>query len=197
MIFKLYNEKMEEFKEKQIDRKQIYNGRVIDVVCDGVQLQDGKLSKREVVLHPGGVVILAIDENDYIYMVKQFRYAISKEIFELPAGRLEKDENPLECAKRELEEECGLVAQNWQNLGFVYSSPGILSEKLYLYKASNLMHTKQHLDEGEFLSIYKFKLDSILNMIIEHKINDAKTICAFLYNLLPHFQGKNLLLNVD
>lgn len=169
---------MEEFKEKQTNRKEIYNGRVIDVVCDDVILQDGKASKREVVLHSGGVVILAVDENNMVYMVKQYRYAIQKEIYELPAGRLEKGEDPFECAKRELEEECGLVADTWESLGFIYSSPGILSEKLYLYKATNLKQTQQHLDDGEFLSVCKFNIDNVLGMIKENKINDAKTICA-------------------
>ena len=169
---------MEEFKEKQTNRKEIYNGRVIDVVCDDVILQDGKASKREVVLHSGGVVILAVDKNNMVYMVKQYRYAVQKEIYELPAGRLEKGEDPFECAKRELEEECGLVADTWVSLGFIYSSPGILSEKLYLYKATNLKQTQQHLDEGEFLSVSKFNIDNVLGMIKENRINDAKTICA-------------------
>lgn len=169
---------MEEFKEKQTNRKEIYNGRVIDVVCDDVILQDGIASKREVVLHSGGVVILAVDKNNMVYMVKQYRYAVQKEIYELPAGRLEKGEDPFECAKRELEEECGLVADTWESLGFIYSSPGILSEKLYLYKATNLKQTQQHLDEGEFLSVSKFNIDNVLGMIKENRINDAKTICA-------------------
>ncbi len=169
---------MEEFKEKQTNRKEIYNGRVIDVVCDDVILQDGKASKREVVLNSGGVVILAVDKNNMVYMVKQYRYAVQKEIYELPAGRLEKGEDPFECAKRELEEECGLVADTWESLGFIYSSPGILSEKLYLYKATNLKQTQQHLDEGEFLSVSKFNIDNVLGMIKENRINDAKTICA-------------------
>ncbi len=169
---------MEEFIEKQTNRKEIYNGRVIDVVCDDVVLQDGKASKREVILHSGGVVILAVDKNNTVYMVKQYRYAVQKEIYELPAGRLEKDEDPFDCAKRELEEECGLVAESWENLGFIYSSPGILSEKLYLYKATDLKQTQQNLDEGEFLSVCKFNIEEIFGMIKENKINDAKTICA-------------------
>ena len=173
---------MKEFKEKQIYRKEIYNGRVIDVVCDDIILQDGRNSKREVVLHPGGVVILAIDDNDMIYMVKQYRYAIQKEIYELPAGRLEKNEDPFLCAKRELEEECGLVANSWICLGEIYSSPGILNEKLYLYKAINLKHTKQNLDDGEFLSVCKFNYNTIINMIKNFQIQDAKTISAFLFN---------------
>ena len=169
---------MEEFKEKQTFRKEIYNGRVIDVVCDDVILQDGKASKREVVLHSGGVVILAVDANNMVYMVKQYRYDIQKEIYELPAGRLEIGEDPFICAKRELEEECGLIADSWESLGFIYSSPGILSEKLYLYKAAKLKQTQQHLDEGEFLSVCKFNIDEIFSMIKENKINDAKTICT-------------------
>lgn len=175
---------MEEIKEKQTSRKEIYHGRVIDVVCDDIILQDGKASKREVVLHSGGVVVLAIDKNNMIYMVKQYRYAIGKEIYELPAGRLEIGEDPFECAKRELEEECGLVANNWESFGFIYSSPGILSEKLYLYKATELQQTQQNLDEGEFLSVCKFDYDKILNMIKNNQIQDAKTICAFLHNAI-------------
>ncbi|UKI40316.1 MAG: NUDIX hydrolase [Candidatus Melainabacteria bacterium] len=100
---------MEELKEKQINRKEIYNGRVMDVVCDDVILQDGKASKREVVLHSGGVVILAIDKNNSVYIVKQYRYAVQNELYELPAGRLEKGEDPFECAKENWKKNVGLL----------------------------------------------------------------------------------------
>lgn len=168
-----------EFIEKTLDSQLVYDGRIIEVFKDSVELSDGYKSFREVVKHSGGVVILACKE-DKILLVEQYRYPVKEVMFELPAGKLEKDENPFNAAKRELEEETGYCANNWTELGYVYTSPGYSSEKLYLYKAEDLYFTHCHPDAGEILEPLEYKIDDVLSMIKDGRINDAKTLCALM-----------------
>ena len=139
-----------EFAEKTLDSELIFDGRVVKVYKDSIELPTGQKSFREVVKHSGGVVILAYKE-DKILLVKQYRYPLKEVIYELPAGKLEPNEDPFEAAKRELEEETGYCANTWTSLGYVYTSPGYSDEKLYLYKAENLEFTHCHPDDGEIL----------------------------------------------
>jgi len=172
-----------ELFEKTLDSKIVFDGKIMTVHKDTVELPTGKTSFREVVEHSGGVVILASHKKDgveNILMVKQFRYPLKQVILELPAGKLEKGEKPFEAAKRELIEETGYKAQKWQDLGFIYTSAGYSSEKLYLYKASDLEYVGECPDEGEFLKICEYKKDEILSMIKSGEITDAKTICAMM-----------------
>ena len=168
-----------EFTEKTLNSQIIYDGRVVKVFKDSVELSTGQKSFREVVKHSGGVVILAVKE-DKILLVKQFRYPLREVMFELPAGKLEAGEDPFEAAKRELEEETGYCANKWTNLGYVYTSPGYSNEKLYLYKAEDLEFTHCHPDEGEIIQAFEYKYDEVLKMIDNGEINDAKTLCAIL-----------------
>lgn len=175
-----------ELIEKTLDSKVVYNGKIITVFKDGVELSTGKTSCREVVKHSGGVVILAIckkDGVDKILMVKQFRYPLKDAILELPAGKLEKGEDPLEAAKRELTEETGYIAKNWQDLGYIFTSPGYSDEKLYLYKATDLEFVGECPDDGEILIEFEYTPDELKNMIKNNKITDAKTICAVMRGL--------------
>lgn len=166
-----------EFTEKTLKSKQVFNGKVVKVYLDDVELSDGKKTFREVVKHSGGVVILAIKENK-ILLVKQFRYPMQEVMFELPAGKLESNENPFLAAQRELEEETGYCANSWTSLGFVYTSPGYSDEKLYLYKAENLYFTNCHPDEGEIIQAFEYDIKDIISMINKGEINDSKTLCA-------------------
>ncbi len=168
-----------EFTEKTINSELIFDGRVVKLYKDNVELATGQKSFREVVKHSGGVVILA-EKEDKILLVKQFRYPMKEVMFELPAGKLENGEDPFEAAKRELEEETGYCANKWTNLGYVYTSPGYSDEKLYLYKAEDLEFTHCHPDEGEIIQAFEYKYDDVLKMITNGKINDAKTLCAIL-----------------
>lgn len=168
-----------EFTEKTLNSQVVYDGKVIKVLKDDIEIANGQKSFREIVRHSGGVVVLAIRE-DKILFVKQFRYPMKEVISELPAGKLEYGEDPFEAAKRELEEETGYCAKKWTDLGFVYTSPGYSDEKLYLYKAENLYFTQCNPDEGEILEPLEIKIDDALKMIKNGKINDAKTLCAFL-----------------
>ena len=167
------------FTEKTLNSKVVYNGKIITVLKDDVEVADGHKSFREIVKHSGGIVILAIKE-DKILFVKQFRYPMKEVLLELPAGKLEPNENPLEAAKRELEEETGYCANKWTDLGFVYTSPGYSDEKLYLYKAEDLEFTGCHHDEGEILQPVELEFNKVLDMISGGEINDAKTLCAFM-----------------
>ena len=171
------------FTEKTLNSKTVYDGKIITVLKDDVEVADGHKSFREGVKHSGGFVVLAIHE-DKILFVKQFRYPMKEVLLELPAGKLEYGENPFEAAKRELEEETGYCADKWTDLGYVYTSPGYSDEKLYLYKAENLHFTQCHPDEGEILQPLEIKIDDAIKMINNGEINDAKTLCAFFRSKL-------------
>ena len=162
-----------------IDSEYVYRGRVLDVRRDNVLLSNGHNSNREVVEHTGGVVILGI-KNKNVLLVKQYRYPISCVSFELPAGKLEREENPDIAAKRELEEETGYIAEKWINLGYIYTSPGFCNEKLHLYLAQDLIYKKQCPDEDEIIECYEYPFNEVMNMINEGIINDSKTLCAIL-----------------
>ena len=168
-----------EFTEQTLNSQLIYEGKVVKVFKDSVELSTGKKSFREVVKHSGGVVILAV-KGDKILLVKQFRYPLKEVMFELPAGKLEIGEDPFEAAKRELEEETGYCANKWTPLGYVYTSPGYSDEKLYLYKAEDLEFTHCHPDEGEIIEAFEYKYEDVLKMVDNGEINDAKTLCALL-----------------
>lgn len=166
------------FEEKTLSSKVVYEGKVVTVIKDDVEVADGHKSFREVVLHSGGVVIVALKNNNTILLVKQYRYPLKQTNLELPAGKLEIGENPNEACKRELEEETGYRAKNWKSLGFINTTPGICNEKLYLYLASDLEFVGEHPDEGEILKCYEYKLSDVFKMIQNGNINDSKTICA-------------------
>ena len=168
-----------EFTEKTIKSELIFDGRVVKLYKDKIELSTGQESFREVVKHSGGVVILAKKE-DKIILVKQFRYPMKEVLYELPAGKLEIGEDPFEAAKRELEEETGYCANKWTDLGYVYTSPGYSDEKLYLYEAEDLEFTHCHPDEGEIIQAFEYKYDDVLKMIDNGEINDAKTLCALM-----------------
>lgn len=171
---------MDILSEKTINSKKLYEGIVFTITCDDVELSNGLQSKREVVHHSGGVVIVA-EKNNKIMLVEQYRYPTKEVLYELPAGKLDKsNEDILSAAKRELEEETGYNAEVWESLGFIWTSPGFCNEKLYLYKASNLTYKGQHLDEGELLNHIEIEKEKVFEMIKTGKINDAKSISALM-----------------
>lgn len=172
-----------EFTEKTLKSELVYKGKIIDVLKDDVEISSGKKSVREVVEHSGGVVILALKDKDTILMVKQYRYPIKQTALELPAGKLEKGEDPFLAAKRELSEETGYEAKTWEQLGYIFTSPGFCDEKLYLYKAADLVCGDAHPDDGEIIEAYEYKISEVFDMIKNGEINDAKTICALMRGL--------------
>lgn len=169
---------MDKLSEKKLSSQTIYSGRILELHKDEVELSNGAKASREVVRQRGAVVVCAVNELDEILLVKQYRYPVGEAILELPAGRLELNEDPEIACRRELQEETGFVAQQWKSLGFIYPSAGFSDEKLYLYLAKDLEFVKQNLDEGEILDVLKYSLQEVHKMIKDGRINDAKTICA-------------------
>ena len=166
--------------EKTLNSQEIYNGKVVKVYKDDVEISNGQKTFREIVRHSGGVVILAFKDENNLLFVRQFRYPMKKVLIELPAGKLEPNEDPFLAAKRELEEETGYCAEKWTDLGYVYTSPGYSDEKLYLYKAEGLHFSGCHPDENEILQPLEFCYNDVMEMIKNGEISDAKTLCALL-----------------
>ena len=166
-------------KEKTIKSNVIYDGKILRLNCDDVECDNGTIAKREIVHHNGGVCILAFVE-DKVVMVRQYRYAFQEEMFELPAGKLEKGEDPYNAGLRELEEEVGLKAESLTSLGEMYPTCGYSNEIIYLYKANNLTKVPRHLDFDENIDIYYFSMDEVVSKINNNEIKDAKTITLIL-----------------
>lgn len=169
-----------DYTEKALRRINTYEGIIVDVSVDMVKLPNDEISLREVVHHPGGVCVAAVDENEMVTMVRQFRYPLAEHLLELPAGKLEKGEEPLPAAKRELSEETGLEAENWVDLGFIYTSAGFSTERLYIYLATGLTQGQAHPDPNEFLDVEKVSLSELLKMADDCLIHDAKTVAGIL-----------------
>jgi len=158
----------------------MFEGRVINLRVDTVELEDGSTATREIVEHPGGVCVISLDENQEVLMVKQFRAPFGKILLEVPAGKLNPEEDHFECGKREFSEETGYIAENFTYLGSVYPSVGFLTEDLHVYLAEDLTKTTQNLDADEFLAVEKHKLSELVDMVLKNEIKDAKTIIAIL-----------------
>ena len=146
-----------ELFEKTLSKDYKYNGKIINMRVDKAELENGKTAIREVVEHSGGVCVAALDEENRLLMVKQFRYPYGEVLLEIPAGKREKGEDPLECGKRELEEETGLCAKEYISLGKIYPTPGFCNEVIYLYLATELSFSKAQPDEDEFVEFSSAK----------------------------------------
>jgi ADP-ribose pyrophosphatase len=166
--------------EKKLESKTIFQGRVVELQLDRVELEDGSTSQREVVRHHGGAGVLAVNDRGEVCLVRQFRYALGKEILEIPAGKLEPNEDPKSAAQRELLEECGLRADQLEDLGAIYPTVGYDSEVIYLYRATGLHQGAAQPDPGEFLTLEWHSLDSLVEMIRQDTLRDAKTVTAVL-----------------
>ena len=171
------------FNEVTTSRKNIYMGKVVNLHVDEVVLCNGKMAKREIVEHSGAVAILPIINKDRIFLIRQFRKPIENELIELPAGKLEKGEDPEECAIRELEEEIGYKAGKLQKLTSIYTSPGFANEIIHIYLALDLIKTKINRDEDEFMDILELSIDEAEKMIGDGRITDGKTIVGILFFL--------------
>ena len=172
---------MSNLTEKMIERREIYNGKVIHVVCDTVSLPDGKSAMREVCLHIGAVCVIPILSDGTVLMERQYRYPHGRVVFEIPAGKLNSpDENPLEAAKREIREETGAVAKKYTSLGILDTTPALIDEIIHLYMAEDLTFGNMHLDEDEFLSVERIPLTKLIDMVMSGEIRDGKTQIAIL-----------------
>ena len=162
-----------------ISSEEIYNGKIfhvsIDRICEG-----GIEYEREIVAHDGSAVIVPVFPNKTVALVKQYRHAAGKYLWEIPAGSLEKDENPETGARRELEEEVGVTAGKLELLSEFYVSPGFLSEKMFVFLATDLTETVQNLEDDELIEIERFTFNRAFEMIRSNEIEDAKTIVGLM-----------------
>lgn len=170
---------MIDLKEKTLESQVIYEGKILTLSKDTVLLPNGEKSVREKVSHGGGAAVLAV-RNGCIYLVRQYRYPYLEEVWEIPAGKIEKGEDPLVCAQRELEEETGLRGKNLSLMGKMYPTPGYTNEVLYIYLATDFEEGKAHLDSDEFLTVKQLPLEEVYAMIERGEIVDGKTLFALL-----------------
>lgn len=159
----------------------IFEGKVLRVVIDQVQLPNGKIAEREIVHHPGAVAILAVTPDNKVILVKQFRKAVNQVTIEIPAGKLEKGEDPLVCAVRELKEETGYSATSMKRINKIYTTPGFADEIIHIYKAEGLIKGDAEPDEDEFVEMIELPISEIDKLIISTDIIDAKTLVALYY----------------
>ena len=165
-------------EEKTIEREVIYQGKIFDVEKHVVSLPNGNTSVRELVYHNGAVAVLVIDESDNIVMVEQYRKAFESMSLEIPAGKLEKGEEPLASAERELEEETGYKAESLEKIFSFYGAPGFCSERVDVFVAKGLSAGEMNLDEDEFLNVKRYSFDEAVALLDRGIITDAKTIMA-------------------
>lgn len=165
-----------DLKETRLNSALMYDGDFIQVRKDDVLLPDGKVSTREYITHPGAVAVLAMLDNGNLVMERQFRYALQREFIELPAGKIDNDEDILLCAQRELLEETGYVASEWTHLTTVWPCIGYADERMEYFIARGLTYQGHRLDDGEFLEVFELSLPEALEWIRLGRINESKTI---------------------
>ncbi|MGY8750712.1 MAG: NUDIX domain-containing protein [Fidelibacterota bacterium] len=172
---------MSDLKEHKITSNQIFSGKLIDLYLDNVRLPNGKKSTREWLDHPGAVCLVPILNNGDILLIRQFRYGPRQEFIEIPAGKIDKNEEPLECGFRELEEETGYKSNKLTFLTNIHPAIGFSNEKMWMYLAEELELSERKLDEDEFLELLPTPLNMALKWVFSGKITDVKTIIGILW----------------
>ena len=169
-----------ELKETTLTSKLVYDGGLLKVYYDTVELVNGAECWREVIRHPGAVVMVPVDEEGNVYLVRQFRYPYGRVLLEVPAGKLEWGEDPSHAARRELEEEIGARADSWTPMGEMLPTPGFCDELQHVYLARGLTFGESHPDEDEFLEPVKLPLREAVDMAVDGRLADSKTVAAIL-----------------
>lgn len=170
----------------------LFRGKVFDLQVDEIEYDSGNKGIREIALHPGGAVVVPVKDDNKIVMVNQFRYPLQKFLLEMPAGKLDRNEEPLKCAVRELEEETGYKAKKITELGAISTTPGFCTEILHIFLAEGLTSGIHNREEGEHgMEVFEFTLEEIENKILKGEIVDSKTICGVqLYKLHKELKNK-------
>lgn len=166
--------------EHTVESKTVYRGRLLHVNEDTVRLPDGNLARREYIVHPGAAVMLAMPDPRTVVLERQYRYALRTHVYELPAGKIDPDEDPLTTAQRELLEETGYRARDWRHLQTLYPVVGYSDERIELYLARDLEYVGRTLDEGEFLEVFTLPLTEALQWVRDGRIVEAKTLLGLL-----------------
>ncbi len=172
---------MSDLKEDKISSTQIFSGKLIDLYLDNVRLPNGKQSTREWLDHPGAVCLVPILNNGDILLIRQFRYGPREEFIEIPAGKLDKNEEPLKCGLRELEEETGYKSNKLTFLTNIHPAIGFSNEKMWMYLAEELELSEKKLDDDEFLELLPTPLNVALEWVFSGKITDVKTIIGIMW----------------
>lgn len=162
------------------ERELLRHGRVFDLFVEKVSFKNGFEMEMEIIRHPGAAAIVPVDADLNVIMLKQYRHAIGKYIWEIPAGTLDENEDPLICAQRELTEETGYRAESWESLGAITPVPSYSDEKIDLYLAQDLLPAKQNLEQDEIIQVEKLPLSDSVRMVLSGEIEDAKTIAGIL-----------------
>jgi ADP-ribose pyrophosphatase len=163
------------FREETLSSQQVFAGNVVDLRVDQVRIGDGSLHRRELIVHPGGVAVAALTEENELLMVRQFRYGPGEVLLELPAGKLEPGEDPFAAMQREQREETGSRSEHYESLGVVYPTPAYDSERIYLWACRVSAWCEQQLDDGELLEVERVPLFEAEQMVLDNRICDAKT----------------------
>ena len=179
-----------DYTEKTLTYEEKVRGKILTVHRDTVTLPDGSEAVREVVEHSGGVGVLPVDADGNAWCVRQFRYPFGTHLLEIPAGKLEPGESPIDCAVRELGEETGFTAAEYTYLGMIYPSPGYCHEVLHIYLATGLTRGQAHLDRGEFLDVETYPLETLYRMVLRGELPDAKTAMAVMKAKLILYERK-------
>jgi ADP-ribose pyrophosphatase len=167
---------MSKLTETKLESQQIFSGKILNVRLDRVLLPDGSESTREVVDHPGAVAVVPVTDDGRVILVSQYRYPVEQVLLEIPAGKLDRGENPDDCARRELEEETGFVAGRLEKLTSFYTAPGFSNEIIHLYLAKDLVKAVQKLDGDEFIDVEIYSAAKLKELIASQAIKDAKTL---------------------
>lgn len=174
---------MKKFEEKTISSTPIFDGKIISLQVDEVTLPNGEEAKREIVKHPGAVAVIAVTEKDEILFVEQYRKPLERSLVEIPAGKIERNEDPAVTARRELEEETGYTTDQLAYVTSFYTSPGFADEIIHLYYTDALKKLTYEVpgDDDEFVELMALTLEEAEQYVVEKKIYDAKTVYALLY----------------
>jgi len=164
-----------------LGREEVYRGKIVNLRVDTIQHPSGKSAIREVVQHPGGVTVVALRDSGELLLIRQYRYPLQRFILELPAGKLDSGQSPLDTICRELEEEAGFRADTWDYGCAFYTSPGISDELIHLFIARNLSPVPQRLEEGEHITVEAHSLENCLQLMQSGEIRDGKTILGILW----------------
>jgi len=160
--------------------KKIYSGRVIELTVDTVILPNQQTVELEIIHHPGGAAIVAINNHNQVCLIKQYRYVVQDWLWELPAGKIEHQEDPMQTAKRELKEEAGVTANDWQSLGSYISSPGVFSEVVHLYLANDIRCGELQHEHDEVIEVHWVDLEQARKMALDNTISDGKSALTIL-----------------
>ena len=165
---------------KVLESREIYRGKIVDLSLDRVTLPNGNVCELEMVHHPGASAVVPVDADRKVLLVRQYRYAASGWLYEIPAGKLDDGEDPAVCAAREIEEEVGVRPGRLTPMGWIWTTPGFSDERISLYLATELIASKQSLQPDEVLSVERLPLDEAVDLARRGEIRDAKSVCGLL-----------------